>query len=313
MCNHPTYTGKTFGVISLLGNEQATLIELQLRTVLPMSVIEERRLLCGNSAQFQGDERDVILLSMVDSNEGDGVMRLQGDGARDMNKKRYNVAVSRARDQLWIVHSVNYQTDLKPTDLRRQLLEYAHEQANAHSNTETQQTESVFEELVLKQLLARGYQVQTQYPVGYYRIDLVVIGENSRLAVECDGDKYHSGSEKIAEDLARQAILERLGWQFYRIRGSVFFREPEQALAGLWQRLADLGIQPKTNESSEIQNNEMLHLEIIRVAEQIETDIEPEIVIDEIASTPAVDELPNHQSINDMFRQRSEARRKGLI
>jgi very-short-patch-repair endonuclease len=40
----------------------------------------------------------------------------------------------------------------------------------------------LFEELVLKQLLARGYQVQTQYPVGYYRIDLVVMGENSRLA-----------------------------------------------------------------------------------------------------------------------------------
>jgi len=315
MCNHPAYTEKTFGVISLLGNEQATLIELQLRAVLPMSVIEERRLLCGNSAQFQGDERDVILLSMVDSNEGDvvSVMRLQGDGARDMYKKRYNVAVSRARDQLWIVHSVNYQTDLKPTDLRRQLLEYAHEQATAHINTETQQTESVFEELVLKQLLARGYQVQTQYPVGYYRIDLVVMGENSRLAVECDGDKYHSGSEKIAEDLARQAILERLGWQFYRIRGSVFFREPEQALAGLWQRLADLGIQPILAEHAVNSSDELLHHEIIRLAEQMDANIEPETVIEEIASTPAVEELPNHQSINELFRQRSEARRKGLI
>ena len=211
------------------------------------------------------------------------------------------------------MHSVNYQTDLKPADLRRQLLEYAHEQANAHSNTETQQTESVFEELVLKQLLARGYQVQTQYSVGYYRIDLVVMGGNSRLAVECDGDKYHSGSEKITEDLARQAILERLGWQFYRIRGSVFFREPELALAGLWQRLADLGIQPLTIESLETQSTEMLHLEIIRIAEQIETDIEPETVIEETISTPAAQELPNYQSINDMFRQRSEARHKGLV
>jgi hypothetical protein len=141
----------------------------------------------------------------------------------------------------------------------------------------------------------------------------VVMGQNSRLAVECDGDKYHSGSEKIAEDLARQAILERLGWQFYRIRGSVFFREPEQALAGLWQRLADLGIQPKTIESSETQNHEMLHLEIIRVAEQVEANIEPETVIEDSISTSTAQELPNHQSINDMFKQRSEARRKGLI
>ena len=57
----------------------------------------------------------------------------------------------------------------------------------------------------------------------------------------------------------------------------------------------------------------MLHLEIIRLAEQMETVIEPETVVEEIASTPAIEELPNHQSINDMFRQRSEARRKGLI
>ena len=65
--------------------------------------------------------------------------------------------------------------------------------------------------------------------------------------------------------------------------------------------MADLGIAPKTNESSETQNHEMLHLEIIRLVEKMETVIEPETVVEEIASTPAIEELPNHQSINDIL------------
>lgn len=304
MCQHPAYQDKTIGVISLLGNEQATLIETKLRQHLSLNTIEERRLLCGNSAQFQGDERDVILLSMVDSNEGEGVMRLRSDGARDMNKKRYNVAASRAKDQLWIVHSVDYQTDLKPDDLRTKLLAYSHQQLQNSSSTLIQhQTESPFEAAVLKQILARGYQVITQYEVGYYRIDMVIQGAHSRLAIECDGDRYHSGSEKIAEDLARQAILERLGWQFYRIRGSAFFSQPDTALEDLWQRLAQLEIFPSPAEVEQnITTTEPLHKEIIRLAQNLAT-----IKEDNMTKNT---EPPNHATLHDFLKERSEQRKR---
>lgn len=304
MCQHPAYNNKTIGVISLLGNEQATLIETKLRQKLLLSTIEERRLLCGNSAQFQGDERDVVLLSMVDSNEGDGVMRLRSDGARDMNKKRYNVAASRAKDQLWVVHSVDYQTDLKPDDLRTQLLAYCYQHSLDANNALAQHhTESPFEAAVLKQLLARGYEVSTQYEVGYYRIDMVVQGSTTRLAIECDGDRYHSGSEKIAEDLARQAILERLGWQFYRVRGSAFFANPQSALDSLWQRLTELDILPiEQNQNNDIDN---LHQEIIQLAQQLQQDYLKE---DEEV-TPNTEPQANYSRINELFKQRSEHRR----
>jgi hypothetical protein len=62
-----------------------------------------------------------------------------------------------------------------------------------------------------------------------------------RLAVECDGELSH-GPERLQEDMERQAILERLGWQFVRIRGSVFFRDEERALLPVYQRLDELGI-----------------------------------------------------------------------
>ena len=49
--------------------------------------------------------------------------------------------------------------------------------------------------------------------VGEYRIDMVVEGHNdTRLAIECDGDRYH-GADRWEADIHRQRILERVGWQ----------------------------------------------------------------------------------------------------
>ncbi|HLL53028.1 MAG TPA: DEAD/DEAH box helicase, partial [Myxococcaceae bacterium] len=94
------YKDKTFGVISLVGEEQALEIERLLREHLHPAELERRRILCGNAAQFQGDERDVMFLSMVDSPQG-GPLTLR---EQNMFKQRFNVAVSRAKDQLWVVH-----------------------------------------------------------------------------------------------------------------------------------------------------------------------------------------------------------------
>lgn len=107
-----------------------------------------------------------------------------------------------------------------------------------------ERTESIFEERVLRRLMEAHYNVLPQFHVGAYRIDLVVTGNGRRLAVECDGERYH-GPEKLQEDAERQAILERLGWKFVRIRGSLFFRDEDRALKPMFGRLAELNITPE--------------------------------------------------------------------
>ena len=236
----------TFGVISLKGIEQALLIEEMLRQRLSPSTFAKHRLLCGNAAQFQGDERDVVFLSMVDGPPEDGQLPRLEAGARDLYKKRYNVAVSRARNQLWVVHSLDPNAHLKPRDLRRRLIEHARDPQVLLRAIDLQGTRtdlSPFERPVLQRLLAAGYRVQTQWPVGAYRIDLVVEGKTRRLAVECDGEKWHT-PEQLQRDIERQAVLERLGWKFVRIRGSVFFRDPSAAMAPVFVKLDQLGIEP---------------------------------------------------------------------
>jgi len=264
----------SFGVISLLGDEQALLIENRLRSRLSPDVFARHRLLCGNAAQFQGDERDIIFLSMVDGPPEDGQLPYRDAGPKDLYKKRYNVAVSRARNQLWVVHSLDPDTHLKGGDLRRRLIEHARDPQALLRLMEEQgkRTDSVFEKLVLQRLLSAGYRVQPQWSVGAYRIDLVVEGQARRLAVECDGERWHT-LEQLDRDLERQAILERLGWVFVRIRGSLFFRDPDAAMAPLWSRLSQLGIEPLGNKDTATPDSVTPLVERVRrTAEQIRQD-----------------------------------------
>src|SRR5262249_62332492 len=112
----------SFGVVSLIGDDQAIAIDSLLRTYLSPDRYEMLRLLCGSAAQFQGDERDVIFVCLVDTSER-GALRLRD---QQLFKQRFNVAASRGRDQMRIVYSLNPEQALKPGDLRRQLTKRAY-------------------------------------------------------------------------------------------------------------------------------------------------------------------------------------------
>jgi len=282
----------TFGAVSLVGEEQALEIDRLLRTYIPPSVYEKHRFLCGTPAQFQGDERDVMFLSVVDTPTGTPLPFRD----QQMFKQRYNVAASRARDQMWVVHSLNAHTDLRGGDLRRRLIEHAHDPTvllRAYEEKE-RKTESPFEREVLKRLVRAGYQVTPQWKVGARRIDLVVEGSGRRLAVECDGDRFHP-LEKLGEDMERQAVLERLGWIFVRIRGSVFFRDAERAMKPVFDKLHELEIEPRAAEvsgSPSPASSTELSDRIARRAEQIRSDW----------NSKAVNDAAEHATSEDTIR-----------
>lgn len=269
MLKQPEYAGKSFGVISMLGEEQAMLVDRLLRERISETMYAARDILCGIPPQFQGDERDVMILSLVD-HAPDGPLRLRAD--EDL-KKRYNVAASRARDQLWVVHSLNPEADLKEGDLRRRLLKHAEDPLATERQLQEQSSrvESEFERLVLKSLTSSGYKIQTQWRVGAFRIDMVVLGaDGARVALECDGDRFHPPDD-LDRDLDRQRILERLGWRFVRIRGSEFFRDPDGTMARVRRRMAELGVEAvgadtdpdSADETSDLRNR------VIRSAEEL--------------------------------------------
>ena len=259
-CRNPRYDGLTMGVISLLGEAQARYIERALIRDLGPSEMEERRLVCGDAYSFQGDERNIMFLSMV-SAAGAGHRIGALTSAKD--QRRFNVAASRAKDQLWLFHSVE-PSDLNPECMRAKLLDYCmhpmedafvqgtelpvedlRRQASGARKVGSQPEpfDSWFEVDVYLKLHDRGFRVAPQREVAGYRIDLVVEGGQSRLAVECDGDQWH-GPEQYEADMNRQRQLERSGWIFWRVRGSEFYCNPDAALLDLWSVLESRGIHP---------------------------------------------------------------------
>ncbi|WP_329484222.1 AAA domain-containing protein [Kribbella sp. NBC_01484] len=250
-CADPAYDGKSMGVISLLGHAQDKLIMQRLVDALGVRVVEQRKLRAGNAEAFQGDERDVIFISMVSSLQSTSGPARIGTLSKESDQQRLNVAASRARDQVWLFHSVQ-PGDLSGKDLRQRYLRYllkplaeqdALDIGDVLPDRRHSAFDSLFEQRVFLAARERGFRVRPQVKVGGYRIDLVIEGGTQRLAVECDGDAFHDG-EAAWDDAARQRDLERVGWTFWRIRGSVFFRDPEQALEPLWELLEKLEIQP---------------------------------------------------------------------
>lgn len=236
--DNPRFAGRSIGVVSLLGGDQAKYIFELLVAQIGEEKIITHKIRCGDAMTFQGREADIIFISMV--SDGDSVRALSGK----MYEQRFNVAVSRAKDRLYLFRSFRRE-DLKEHDLRSQLVN--HFQNPLRRETEKKgrdRCESDFERDVFDRLNAAGYRVLPQVAAGGYRIDMVVEGSaGRRLAVECDGDQYH-GPDVWMEDLQRQRTLERAGWTFWRCWGSSFLREPDACMADLFSILKGHEIDP---------------------------------------------------------------------
>lgn len=231
----PEYAKKTFGVVSLLGTQQADAIQRALIQSLGAEEVEERRIISGNAYAFQGDERDVMFMSLVVASGERNITAL----TKEADKRRFNVAASRARDQMWLFHSVQLD-DLKPDDLRYKLLLHCKmppDEQDYSLDAELKKCQSKFEREVAHRIAGRGLRVFAQVKIAGYSIDLVVEGaDGKQLAVECDGDHWH-GPERFDADMKRQRVLERCGWKFWRVWGSEFYEGPETALRSLWALL----------------------------------------------------------------------------
>ncbi len=150
-----------------------------------------------------------------------------------------------ARDRVVLVRSVK-RKELNPNDLKARLI--AHFESPMPEMEEIEDALSVcewkFERDLMQRLLERGYRVQGQVGSIGYRIDMVVEGaDRRRLAVECDGDRYH-GPQQRRQDMRRQRVLERVGWRFWRCFASSFYREPDGIVNDLVEMLTRMGIQP---------------------------------------------------------------------
>lgn len=263
---NPIYQNKTIGVVSLglvKHTEKLKDIKEDLSELFGRDKLDKIKLIIEDSPKFQGDERDVMLVSLgvaldsekLKSNDNPKPRSIVDDGNLKDDFKKINVALSRAKEQMILFHSVKSE-NLRNNDFRLKILSFFYNETKELKPFELPDNESErdlynipkpfdswFEYDITSDLINHSYQfIQPQYKVKEdetfynhhsqketyvnFKLDLVVSNNGKMIAIECDGDPFHSLPEDVAYDVERQEFLERVGWKVYRVLYSAYKRNP---------------------------------------------------------------------------------------
>lgn len=195
-----------------------------------------------NLENVQGDERDVILISIGYGKDRHGIFRLNfGPLNRDGGERRLNVLITRARLRCTVYSNFlaadvdRRRSKALGVQTLRTFLKYAETGVLDVPRATGREADSPFEEAVAAALQARGHEIEHQVGSAGFFVDLAVLdpGRPGRfvLGIECDGAMYHSARSARDRDRLRQQVLEGLGWTIHRIWSTDWFRSPERELA----------------------------------------------------------------------------------
>ena len=255
---------ESVGVVAL-NRPQASLIEdlierrldTQPELEFRFSSEREERFFVKNLENVQGDERDHMVLSIGYGPTATGKVRVRnrfGPINNEGGERRLNVAVSRARRSMTIVHSLRPEDigrdaqrfQSRGAQLLRRYLEFARSPNTAlayHPSVGAQtETTRLFEETVGAALVKRGHKVDVGVGASGYPIDLAIKaedGEGYALGIECDGATYHSAPAARDRDWLRQSVLEGLGWKIHRVWSRAWIQNPERELEAIEQSLSE--------------------------------------------------------------------------
>ena len=203
-----------------------------------------------NLENVQGDERDVILISVgYGFTEDDKLPQRFGPINQNGGERRLNVLVTRAKLAMKVFSNFKAgdltTSDNSPLGVKalKEFLAYAAGEMEPPKESE-HGPESRFEERVASVVRELGYEVETQLGQSGYRIDIAVRSRTNpgsyMLAIECDGASYHSHVSARDRDRIRQQVLEDRGWRIHRIWSTDWFSSnPEDRKAKLKDAIED--------------------------------------------------------------------------
>jgi len=303
-----TRPNKSLGVIAFNASQQQAIEDAIYDRRRSSPVIDalfnngiHESLFVKNLENVQGDERDVILLSLAyGQNEAGKFKKHFGPISNPGGERRLNVAVTRAREEVVLVASVRASDmDLSGSTsagahLLKAYLEYAERGVDVLGRTiaETNgQCESPFEEEVSAALIRHGLSPISQVGCGGFRIDLALKHPQHSgiycLGIECDGATYHSSRTARDRDRIRQSILEDLGWQICRVWSTDWIRNPDAQLQRILSAYEQASSVPLDSEFAAIE-----HVDI-----EFE-DLQPTYIAQEettVRSYQKIEDVPNEQ------------------
>ncbi|MBQ6218131.1 MAG: DUF4011 domain-containing protein [Methanosphaera sp.] len=264
----------------------------------------EKAFFVKNIETIQGDERDVMLISIgygFDNNHN--LSSSFGPLNNEGGERRLNVLTTRAKEKCVVFSNfkssdmrINARTP-KGVKVLKTYLYYAEKGKFPSSYNDDEDFDSEFEESVYDFLIDEGYNVAKQVGCAGYRIDLAIIDNNNPdeyiIGIECDGASYHTSPSARDRDRIRQSILEGLGWKFCRVWSTEWYHNRENAKMHLLYAIGDaLKSRPIVNVSDDT------------ITPEINSDDELEENF--VESTPIKENISEDEDWKDIFEDNTE-------
>lgn len=199
---------------------------------------EHEPLFVKNLETVQGDERDVIFISVGYGKDENGYLSMNfGPLNKEGGERRLNVLITRARMRCEVFSNIRH-SDIRTDELPsagvaalRTFLHYAETGEMDIPSPTGKEPMSPFEETVINFVKEQGYTVVPQVGSAGFYIDIGVVDPNNPerfvLGIECDGAQYHSSRTARDRDRLRQQVLEQRGWRIHRVWSTSWYRKPE--------------------------------------------------------------------------------------
>jgi very-short-patch-repair endonuclease len=252
-------SGESIGVVAMSA-EQRIQLERSIETLAKEDAVfqqwleedasSQEPLFIKNLENVQGDERDVIFVSMTygPQTPGGRVFQRFGPINSDVGWRRLNVLFTRSKRRMHIFSSMGSEDIIAdPTRKRgvhalRDFLAFC-ETGILHKTVreEDRPPDSDFEIAVMAALRDEGFDCVPQVGVAGFFIDVSVLDPgnpgNYLMGIECDGATYHSSKSARDRDRLKQTVLERLGWRIRRIWSTDWFKNPHAELQPIIREL----------------------------------------------------------------------------
>ena len=226
-----------------------------------------------NLENVQGDERDLIILSICYAPGADGRMLMNfGPINQRGGEKRLNVIFSRARLRMAVVSSIHAEaitnTHNDGAAALRAFLQFA--QANARGDFERAQlvlgalnagareafapppSADAIRQAIAAALRQRGHVVHEQVGRSQFRCDLAIVdpaGGDYQLAILLD-DPQQAIADTRERYVFRPGVLRGFGWKVIDVPGRDWLRAPDVVLARIEAALQ--GVEPEPDDAFDL-------------------------------------------------------------
>ncbi len=220
-------------------------------------------LLVKNLENIQGDERDIIILSVCYGYGPNGKMLMNfGPINKSGGERRLNVAFSRAKHHMAVVSSIQFADITNDyndgANCLKNYLRYAEAVSTGNSEASHRvlhgmsrwqaasddpggDADDPVAEQIAAALKAKGYVVDRAVGQSHFRCDLAVRRDGEtvyRLAILLDNDGYYDQSDLLERDLMRPKLLRDFGWKVAFVLAKDWYEDRAAVLDRLDRLLA---------------------------------------------------------------------------